>query len=101
MDNFVGYDGPYSSKNKIYILAASGVAAAVIAPAAAIAGATGSATGPAVTAVVGGSALATAANQYQKHYKNLPDDYKRETESKIIETDFYKLYAKKSDNHSL
>lgn len=101
----VGYDGPYSSKKKIYILAATlataGATAAVVGPAlfpaAAATGAVGSAAGPAIAAGVGGSALAAAANAYQEHYKNLPDDYNRESESKIIETetDFYQLYVAK------
>ncbi len=101
----VGYDGPYSSKKKIYILAATlataGATAAVVGPAlfpaAAATGTVGSAAGPAIAAGVGGSALAAAANAYQAHYKNLPDDYNRESESKIIETetDFYKLYVVK------
>lgn len=101
----VGYDGPYSSKKKIYILAASlavagagaAIAAPVIAPAAVGAGAAGSMTGPAVAAVATGSALATAAKKYQEHFENLPDDYARESESKIIETetDFYQMYILK------
>ncbi len=101
----VNYDGPYSSKKKIYILAATlataGATAAVVGPAlfpaAAATGAVGSAAGPAIAAGVGGSALAAAANAYQEHYKNLPDDYNRESESKIIETetDFYKMHVAK------
>ena len=101
----VNYDGPYSSKKKIYILAAvlatAGATAAVVGPAlfpaAAATGAAGSAAGPAIAAGVGGSALAAAANAYQEHYKNLPDDYNRESESKIIETetDFYKMHVLK------
>ena len=91
----VGYDGPYSSKKKIYILAASlavaGAGAAVIAPAiapAAAAGATGgSLMVPAAAAAAGGSALAVAAKKYQDHFQNLPDNYNRESESKIIETE--------------
>lgn len=101
----VGYDGPYSSKKKIYILAATlataGATAAVVGPAlfpaAAATGAVGSAAGPAVAAVGAGSALAVAANKYQEHFENLPDDYSRESESKIIETetDFYQMYVAK------
>ena len=101
----VGYDGPYSSKKKIYILAATlataGATAAVVGPAlfpaAAATGAVGSAAVPAVAAAAGGSAVAVAAKKYQDHFQNLPDDYNRESESKIIETetDFYKLYVMK------
>ncbi len=107
----VGYDGPYSSKKKIYILAATlavaGAGAAVIAPAiapaAAATGAVGSATGPAIAAVGAGSALAVAAKQYQDHFKNLPDNYNRESESKIVETetDFYKLYVSRKETKPL
>lgn len=103
----VGYDGPYSSKKKIYILAATlavagagaAIAAPAIAPAAAATGAVGSATGPAVAAVAAGSALATAAKKYQDHFESLPDDYSRESESKIIETetDFYQMFVSKVD----
>ncbi len=101
----VGYDGPYSSKKKIYILAATlataGATAAVVGPAlfpaAATTGAAGSAAVPAVAAAAGGSAVAIAAKKYQDHFQNLPDDYNRETESKIIETetDFYQIYISK------
>ena len=104
----VGYDGPYSSKKKIYILAATlataGATAAVVGPAlfpaAAATGAVGSAAGPAVAAVGASSALAVAANKYQEHFENLPDDYSRESESKIIETetDFYKMFVEKKTN---
>jgi len=101
----VGYDGPYSSKKKIYILAATlataGATAAVVGPAlfpaAAATGAVGSAAVPAVAAVGAGSALAVAAKKYQDHFENLPDDYSRESESKIIETetDFYQMFVAK------
>lgn len=100
----VGYDGPYSSKKKIYILAATlavaGAGAAVAAPAiapAAAGAAGGSVMVPATAAVAGGSALAVAAKKYQEHFENLPDDYSRESESKIIETetDFYKMYVER------
>lgn len=101
----VGYDGPYSSKKKIYILAATlavagagaAVAAPAIAPAAAVGTAGGSLMVPATAAVAGGSALAVAAKKYQEHFENLPDDYSRESESKIIETetDFYKMYVER------
>lgn len=106
----VGYDGPYSSKKKIYILAASlaaaGAGAAIalpVAPAAAGAGAAGSAMGPAIAAAGAGSALAVAAKKYQDHFVNLPDDYNRESESKIVETetDFYKLYVSKKETKPL
>lgn len=107
----VGYDGPYSSKKKIYILAASlalagagaAIAAPMIAPAAAGAAAGGSVAVPTTVAVVGGSALAIAAKKYQDHFQNLPDDYNRESESKIIETetDFYRLYIAKVDKQPL
>jgi len=102
----VGYDGPYSSKKKIYILAATlataGATAAVVGPALfPVAAATGAAGGgvavPATAAAVGGSALAVAAKKYQDHFQNLPDDYSRESESKIIETetDFYQMFVAK------
>lgn len=101
----VGYDGPYSSKKKIYILAASlavagagaAIAAPAIAPAAAGAGAAGSMAGPAIAAAGAGSALAVAAKKYQDHFENMPDDYRRASESKIIETetDFYKMHVQK------
>ncbi len=102
----VGYDGPYSSKKKIYILAATlataGATAAVVGPAlfpaaAATGAAGGSVAVPAAAAAVGGSALAVAAKKYQDHFENLPDDYSRESESKIIETetDFYQMFVAK------
>ena len=102
----VGYDGPYSSKKKIYILAATlataGATAAIVGPAlfpaaAATGVAGGSVAVPAAAAAVGGSALAVAAKKYQDHFQNLPDDYNRESESKIVETetDFYQMYVAK------
>ena len=102
----VGYDGPYSSKKKIYILAATlataGATAAIVGPAlfpaaAATSAAGGSVMVPAAAAAVGGSVLAVAAKKYQDHFQNLPDDYNRESESKIIETetDFYKMHVQK------
>ncbi len=102
----VGYDGPYSSKKKIYILAATlataGATAAIVGPAifpaaAATGAAGGSVAVPAAAAAVGGSALAVAAKKYQDHFQNLPDDYNRESESKIVETetDFYQMYVAK------
>lgn len=104
----VNYDGPYSSKKKIYILAASlavaGAGAAIAIPVAPAAGvAAGSAAVPATAAAVGGSALAVAAKKYQDHFQNLPDDYNRESESKIIETetDFYQMHIAKVDKQPL
>jgi|GEM_PF-1466665 len=108
----VNYNGPYSSKKKIYILAATlataGATAAIVGPAlfpaaAATGAAGGSVMVPAAAAAVGGSALTVAAKKYQDHFQNLPDDYNRESESKIIETetDFYQMYVAKVDKRPL
>lgn len=98
----VGYEGPYSSKKKIYILAASlatigtvgAVAGAAAFPAAASTGAAGSAAGPGIGAAVSG--LGTAGAVKLASGSDLPDDFVRADETTLVEeanTDFYRMYV--------
>ncbi|MCB9799652.1 MAG: hypothetical protein H6757_02700 [Candidatus Omnitrophica bacterium] len=96
----VAYDGPVSSRKKIYILAASlatlgtvsGVAGAALFPAAAGTTASGSGAGLAAGVAVTGAATAAASIALNQE---IPDDYVREQESRLLEmqTDFYQRYV--------
>lgn len=101
----IPYDGPYSSRKKVYILAATlatlGTVGSVAGAAAfpATAAASGSATGMGVGAgavAVSGAATAAAAIKLESE---IPDDYSRTQESVLLErgTDFYKLHVAPRD----
>lgn len=98
----IGYDGPYSSKTKIYILAASlaslgaagGLAAAAAIPAAGTAAGSGAGLGIGVGTVAAGGAATAAA--VIKIDSEIPDDYRRIQKSELLETetDFYRMHIK-------
>jgi len=106
--NDVGYAGPYSSRKKVYILAATlattGAVAAVALPAAfpaaAGAGAAGSALGPGIGAVAVSTGAAAAAIKLNP--QDMPDDVIRESETVLLETetDFYKLHVSRPTERS-
>lgn len=99
----IPYDGPVSSRKKVYVLAASlataGAASAVagaalfpatVAASSASGGGAGLAAAGAATAAAGGAISARALTQPT----DLPEDYARIQESRLLETqsDFYKMH---------
>lgn len=92
------YEGPYSSRKKVYLLAGTlatmGVVSYAAIPTAAATGAAGSGIGAGVTTgVLTSSGLVTAAMVNKN--SNLPDDYVRSSESVLLETesDFYQMHV--------
>ncbi len=99
----IPYDGPYSSKKKIYILAASlatiGVVGGATLPVAATTAAAGTGSGIGVgTGAVAVTGAATAAAVI-KLDSEVPDDYRRIQETTLLETksDFYQMHILKND----
>jgi len=92
------YEGPYSSRKKVYLLAAGlatlGVAGYAALPVAASTGAAGTGFGVGTTAALTSTGVITAAMVNKT--SDLPDDYVRASESELLETesDFYQLHIK-------
>ena len=102
----IPYDGPVSSRKKVYILAgtlaATGVVAGVAGPAIFPAAAgTGTGSGAAGVGAAGvGVSGAAAAGTVVMTNRDIPDDYSRGQQTELLEyeTDFYRMHISPADS---
>ena len=96
----VEYEGPYSSRKKVYILAGSlaamGVAGGLL-PVTSVSGAAAGGSGLAAGASAGvATASGATAMAMMRKQDNLPEDYQRIQETELLEaSDFYRIHLQK------